>query len=120
MSFFFADGIIYHCDKCNKTQDVAIKEGGNYFQIGDVGVLNQYRLNNFYRTTNKMHFVEGYICSNCLKQEKIDNELWNNVYKIEANAYKIYDIYRNIEKMCFDNIKINNENNQVIKIIVKL
>ena len=93
MSFFFADGIIYHCDKCNKTQDVAIKEGGNYFQIGDGGVLNQNRLNNFYRTTNKIHFSEGYICSNCLKKEHIDNELWNNVYKIEDNAYKIYDIY---------------------------
>ena len=93
MSFFFADGIIYHCDKCNKTQDVAIKEGGNYFQIGDGGVLNQNRLNNFYRTTNKIHFSEGYICSNCLKKENIDNELWNNVYKIEDNAYKIYDIY---------------------------
>ena len=93
MSFFFADGIIYHCDKCKKNQDIAIEEGGKYFQIGDGGVLNQYRLNNFYRTTNKMHFVEGYICSNCLKQEKIDNELWNNVYKIEDNAYKIYDIY---------------------------
>ena len=93
MSFFFADGIIYHCDKCKKNQDIAIEEGGKHFQIGDGGVLNQYRLNNFYRTTNKMHFVEGYICSNCLKKEKIDNELWNNVYKIEDNAYKIYDIY---------------------------
>ena len=93
MSFFFADGIIYHCDKCKKNQDIAIEEGGKYFQIGDGGVLNQYRLNNFYRTTNKMHFVEGYICSNCLKKENIDNELWNNVYKIEDNAYKIYDIY---------------------------
>ena len=93
MSFFFADGIIYHCDKCKKNQDIAIEEGGKYFQIGDGGVLNQYRLNNFYRTTNKIHFSEGYICSNCLKKENIDNELWNNVYKIEDNAYKIYDIY---------------------------
>ena len=39
---------------------------------------------------------------------------------VEVKFNKIYDIYRNIEKMCFDNIKINNENNQVIKIIVKL
>ena len=93
MSFFFADGIIYHCDKCKKNQDIAIEVGGKYFQIGDGGVLNQYRLNNFYRTTNKIHFSEGYICSNCLKKENIDNELWNNVYKIEDNAYKIYDIY---------------------------
>ena len=93
MSFFFADGIIYHCDKCKKNQDIAIEEGGKYFQIGDGGVLNQNRLNNFYRTRNKIHFSEGYICSNCLKKENIDNELWNNVYKIEDNAYKIYDIY---------------------------
>lgn len=39
---------------------------------------------------------------------------------VEVKFNKIYDIYRNIEKMCFDNIKINDENNQVIKIIVKL
>ena len=39
MSFFFADGIIYHCDKCKKNQDIAIEEGGKYFQIGDGGVL---------------------------------------------------------------------------------
>ena len=30
MSFFFADGIIYHCDKCKKNQDIAIEEGGKY------------------------------------------------------------------------------------------
>ena len=39
---------------------------------------------------------------------------------IEIKFNKIYDIYRNIEKMCFDNIKIKEENNQVIKITVEL
>lgn len=39
---------------------------------------------------------------------------------IEIKFNKIYDIYRNIEKMYFDNIKINDENNQVIKMMIKL
>lgn len=39
---------------------------------------------------------------------------------LEIKFNKIYDVYRNIEKMCFDNIKIEEKNNQVIKIIVEL
>lgn len=39
---------------------------------------------------------------------------------IDIKFNKIYDIYRTIEKMRFDNIKIKNKNNQIIKMIVKL
>lgn len=39
---------------------------------------------------------------------------------IEIKFNKIYDIYRDIKKICFDNIKIKEKDNQVVKITVKL
>lgn len=90
MSFFHMDGIVYHCERCERWELEKAEGLCEMVQIGDIAVMEQIALNRYYGTQNKYHIRENCVCDDCLGKDAY-NTMENARIKVLMAIEEIHD-----------------------------